>query len=171
MLRKMAALPGERTMILISPGFLTMTSEGLYEKSQIFDIAARADITVSTLDGRGLYTTEIDASEIGANTASDLMTGRQSNYHSSTASLSEAVLAELADGTGGTFFHNSNDLAGGVKSLTAAPEFVYILELPLAKVKMDGSYHPLKVKVDRDGLQVKARRGYFAPRPQREKKK
>ncbi len=169
--RKMAPLPGERTLILISPGFLTITAEGMHEKSHVLDLAAHANVIISSLDARGLYSTAIDASEIGTNTASDLMTGRQSNYHGSIASLSGAVLAELADGTGGTFFHNSNDLAGGVKALTAAPEFVYLLELSLANIKMDGAYHSLKVRVKRDGLKVSARPGYFAPQSLREKKK
>ena len=78
--------------------------------------------------------------------------------------LNEDVMAELAEGTGGTYFHNSNDLQGGMQELTVGPEFVYLLELSLQKVKADGSYHPLKVKVDKDGLKVAARRGYLAPK-------
>ena len=77
----------------------------------------------------------------------------------------EDVMAELADGTGGTFFHNSNDLEGGFKSLTQAPEYVYLLQFEPKKVKSDGAYHPLKVKVDRRDLKLQARRGYFAPKP------
>jgi VWFA-related protein len=84
-------------------------------------------------------------------------------YYSDTMNLDEDVMAELADGTGGTYFHNSNDLEGGFKSLTQAAEYVYLLEFALEKVKPDGRYHPLKVKVDKDGLKVQARRGYFAP--------
>jgi VWFA-related protein len=79
-------------------------------------------------------------------------------------------MAELADGTGGTFFHNSNDLDAGFKALTEAPEVVYLLELPLENVKPDGSYHRLKVKVTRDGLQIQARRGYLVPKPEKNKK-
>jgi len=37
-------------------------------------------------------------------------------------------MAELSDGTGGTFFHNSNDLNAGFRSLTEAPETIYLLE-------------------------------------------
>jgi VWFA-related protein len=84
-------------------------------------------------------------------------------YRGYSAVLNEDVMAELADGTGGTYFHNSNDLQGGLQELTVAPEYVYLLELSLQKVKADGSYHPLKVKVDKNGLKVAARRGYLAP--------
>ena len=78
-------------------------------------------------------------------------------------------MAELADGSGGTYFHNSNDLLAGFKDLAAAPEYVYILELALDNVKPDGTYHRLRVKVDRSGLQLQARRGYFAPKPEKVK--
>jgi len=76
----------------------------------------------------------------------------------------EDVMAELANGTGGSFFHNSNDLKGGLASLTAAPECLYVLQISLGDLKPDGTYHRLQVKVDREGEQLQARRGYFAPK-------
>jgi VWFA-related protein len=162
--RKMGKLPGERTLILVSPGFLTITPAAMAEKSQVLDLAAQSNVIISALDARGLYTTEMDASERGGSSVLDLMTGQHSQYHSETMQLDEDVMAELADGTGGTYFHNSNDLEGGMKSLAQAPEYVYLLEFSLEKVKPDGVYHQLKVKVDKDGLQVQARQGYFAPK-------
>ena len=84
-------------------------------------------------------------------------------------SLSENVMAELADGTGGTYFHNSNDLEGGFQRVTAAPECMYLLEISLQDVKADGRYHELKVKVDDKDLKVQARRGYFAPKASKKK--
>jgi VWFA-related protein len=168
--RSMGALPGQRTLILVSPGFLTITPEAMTEKSQIMDIAAQSSVTISALDARGLYTTEIDASERGGSSTLDLLTGQHSQYHGDTMTQSEDVMSELADGTGGTYFHNSNDLEGGFKRLTVAPEYVYLLELSLEKVKQDGSYHRLKVKVDQDGLKLQARRGYFAPQAAKDKK-
>jgi hypothetical protein len=38
------------------------------------------------------------------------------------------------------------------------------LEFSSEKVKRDGTYHPLKVKVDRSGVSLQARRGYYAPK-------
>jgi VWFA-related protein len=82
----------------------------------------------------------------------------------------ENVMAELADATGGTYFHNSNDLDAGLKAVTAFPECVYTLELALDGVKQNGSYHRLSVKVDREGAQLQARHSYFAPKPDKKKK-
>jgi len=165
--RRMAALPGTRTLILMSPGFLTTTPEAMTEKSRILDLAAQSSLTISALDARGLYTTSLDASQ---RATGDLQTSSQFRYHSESMSLNEDVMAELADGTGGTFFHNSNDLEGGLQKLAAAPEYVYLLEISLEKVKPDGTYHRLKVKVDQEGLKLQARRGYFAPVPAKAKK-
>jgi VWFA-related protein len=79
-------------------------------------------------------------------------------------------MSELAYGTGGSFFHNSNDLAAGLKTVTDAPEVMYILELSLDGVKPDGAYHRVTVKVDREDLQIQARQGYSAPKQEKNKK-
>ena len=163
--RKMGALPGQRTLILVSPGFPTPTPEAMMGKAQILDLAAQSGVTISALDARGLYTTGLGASERGPESKLAMQTGYDSQSHSASMALNEDVMAELADGSGGTYFHNSNDLLAGFKDLAAAPAYVYVIELSLANLKPDGTYHRLKVKVNRDGVQVQARRGYFAPQP------
>ncbi len=158
--RRMAHLPGQRTMVLISPGFIAITPETQAAQSQVIDLAAQSNVTISALDTRGLYTTAV--------TASDNIGGRDpqtvADYRRSSMALAEGPMQELADGTGGAFFHNNNDLGAGLKSLTEAPERVYVLELSLDGVKPDGLYHRLKVKVDREGVQLQARRGYYSPK-------
>jgi VWFA-related protein len=84
--------------------------------------------------------------------------------------IEEEAMGELADGTGGAFFHNNNDLDAGFKSTTEAPEVVYMLELSLSNSKAKDGYHRLKVKLDRGGMDVQARRGYFIPKPEKNKK-
>lgn len=49
------------------------------------------------------------------------------------------------------------------------PYRMWLLELSLDNVKPDVTFHRLKVKVNRDGLQLQARRGYLMPKPEKAK--
>ena len=166
---RVSKLPGQRMLVLVSPGFLPIEQEARTAESRILDLAAQSNVTISALDARGLYTTELNASDRSPGFTTLLGGGGslqlQAEYRSTGMSMAGDALGELAEGTGGTFFHNSNDLDAGFKALTQAPEFVYVLEIALDNVKPDGSYHSLKVKVDRDGLESQARRGYFLLQP------
>jgi VWFA-related protein len=159
---KMSAMPGQRILVLVSPGFLTISVDALREKSHILDLAAQSNVTISALDARGLYTTMVGASD--GSLSNSRAVRSETQYHGDSMMLNEDIMAELADGTGGSFFHNSNDLSGGFESLTATPEYVYLLEMSLQNVKQDGAYHLLKVKVNDDKLKLQARRGYYAPK-------
>jgi VWFA-related protein len=142
--RKMGTMQGQRSLILISPGFLTMTPDAVAEKSRILDMAAQARVTINALDARGLYTFAGDAGDSNRGSALAEQTAAQNRIYS--MALSEDVMAELADGTGGAYFHNSNDLEGGLQALTVVPEYVYLLELSLENVKQDASY-PLRANI------------------------
>jgi len=166
LVHRMASLPGQRSLILVSPGFLSVEPAALTAESRILDLAAQSNVTVSALDARGLYTTALTA----ADNVQGAPAGTRGEFRAAAMRAAENVMAELADGTGGTFFHSSNDLDAGLKSLTEAPEVIYLLELSLDNVKPDGAYHRLKVKVDRTGLDLQARRGYFMPKPEKTKR-
>lgn len=165
LVKRIATLPGRRMLILISSGFPTVESDVRTQESQLIDFAAQQDVTINSLDARGVYTTALTASDDvhGAPVLS------RSAFRAGSMKSSENVMAELANGTGGTFFNNSNDLGAGFKRLTGMPEYVYLLELPLDNIKANGSYHRLKVKVDRSGVEVQARRGYILPKPAKKK--
>jgi VWFA-related protein len=49
--RRISVLPGQRTIVLVSPGFLTPNHE--YDISEVIDKANRANVFINTLDGRG----------------------------------------------------------------------------------------------------------------------
>ena len=163
--RRMAKLPGQHSLLLVSDGFLPIEEEARYAESQLLDLAARSNVTINAIDARGLYTTSLTASEDlqGRNPA------KVQEYRQNSSSIEERAMGELADGTGGTFFHNNNNLDAGFKAITQAPEVVYMLELPLDGVKANGSFHRLKVEVDREGTTVQTRRGYFIPKPEKRK--
>jgi hypothetical protein len=73
-------------------------------------------------------------------------------------------MAEFAAGTGGLFFHNSNDLAGGFAQLAAVPETTYLLAFRPDAEGAAGKYHKLKVRLTAGSHDyVQTRPGYFAP--------
>lgn len=155
---KMGALPGEHILILISPGFLTPSGEAMELASQVLEMAARNNVIINTIDSRGLYTTNLEGSE--RSPGSPLATRVQDQHRPVSMSADEGVMADLADGSGGTYFHGHNDLEAGLTRLFKAPNYLYLLAFSVAKP--NGKYHELKVKVNHDGLIVQARRGYVA---------
>ena len=163
--RRMASLPGQRSLILVSPGFLTIEPDTLTSESQIIDLAAQSNVAISAVDVRGVYTTSVTASQQSFGDAQF-----QADMRRTSMQAAENPMAELADGTGAAFFHNRNDLDAGLDQIAEPPEYLYLLEISPDNARPDGSYHRLRVKVNPPGMQIQARRGYFVPKPKKEKK-
>lgn len=157
-------IPGQRSLVLISSGFLDYSDQAMRIESEILNMSASENIMVSALDARGLGSAIIGARNAGSGSIFSQITGQTVRNAREAEEESDDVMAELADGTGGTFIKGSNDLAGGFSRLVAAPTTSYLLGLPLEGVKPNGAYHRLRVKVSRESLTVQARRGYFAPK-------
>jgi VWFA-related protein len=164
-IRRLAAAPGDRALILVSPGFL-ITDDLRAEETGIMDRAIRANVRINPLNARGLYVLIPGGDASTRNTtAIPEVLNVKAQYDRESALSEEGILAELADATGGRYFHNNNDLKAGFNQAAATPEFVYVLGFSPQNLKLDGAYHPLKValKMPR-GLDLQARRGYYAPR-------
>jgi VWFA-related protein len=156
----MAPLPGQHVIMLISSGFFTPGPEAVTIKSEILDIAARTNTVINALDARGLYTTNVGAE---VTTRVDEASQRLINqYRHESMDANAYVMGELADGTGGTFYHNNNALEAGLRTLISGADYTYLLTFPTANTK-PGAHHSLKVKVNEPGLTVQARRGYSTP--------
>jgi VWFA-related protein len=160
--RRIAVMPGSRTIVLVSPGFL-LTRDHLAHEYAALDRAIRANVTVNTIDIRGLYTT-IPGGDASHRGYSSTFGGMLALADMTAANQAQDVLGELADGTGGTFFHNDNGLKEGLNLIAARPEYVYVLGYSPQDLKFDGTYHKLKVTVkNASNLTLQARRGYWAP--------
>jgi hypothetical protein len=150
---------------LVSSGFI-LTDELRGDETDIMDRAIRANVRISSLNARGLYTIIPggDASTPSSAGGPDVMNVK-TQYQREGAIAEEGIMEELADATGGRYFHNNNDLKAGFTQVAAAPEFVYVLGFSPQNLKLDGSYHGLKVKlINSHGLDLQSRRGYYAPR-------
>jgi len=161
--RRLAGMPGQRIMVFVSPGFIVTTALAL-DSSSLIDRANRANIVINTIDARGLYTP--DLGDIADPVQSSPKTlGIKGLYRVSAQSAQSDILGQLADGTGGTFFHNRNDIDEGLRQAAAAPAISYLLGFSPQNLKINGSYHTLKVTLaGKQKLSIQARHGYYAPR-------
>ena len=153
-IRRLAAVPGDRTVILASAGFL-IPDELRFEESDVMDRAIRSNVRISALNARGLYALVPggDASTATSPGGPSVLNAK-TQYDEQSALVEEGVLEELADATGGRYYHNNNDLKAGFNEIAAAPEFVYLLGFSPQNLKLDGAFHALKVKLSQRAVWV-----------------
>ncbi len=164
--RRISSLNGQRTMVLLSPGFYVSTVQQP-AMTDALNRAIRAGVIVNTLDLRGAAPGPIfgtDISEKGSGTS--IASADMLRYKQSATSAQSDPLMQMANATGGRYFHNNNDFPGGLAKLSAPPEVSYLLAFNPQNLKNDGKFHTLKVELTQSsGLTVQARKGYYAPKP------
>jgi VWFA-related protein len=122
---------------------------------EIYDTANRNNVALYTVDPRGLPGFEFDINE---------NVGFQLDRQYLNATIdSLRVLAENSDGRA---IVNRNDLAAGMQQITRDSSAYYLIGYSSTEAPTDGKFHEIKVRLKRPGLQVRARRGYWAWTPE-----
>lgn len=164
LMRRLAGMPGQRVVVFVSPGFI-ITSMLSLQSSSLVDRANRSNIVINTIDARGLYTPDLMGDIADPPHNSPGTAGIASSYRVQAQAAQSDILAQFADGTGGTFFHNRNDIDEGLREAAAAPAMSYLLGFSPQNLKINGAYHTLKVTLaGKQKFSIQARHGYYAPR-------
>jgi VWFA-related protein len=87
----------------------------------------------------------------------------------STNQDAQETMKEMARETGGRAYVNQNEIKEGVAMAFADQYAAYTLGYYPDNKKWDGKYRQIKVKVNRDGVEARSRRGYFTIDPTRAK--
>jgi VWFA-related protein len=117
----------------------------------IYDTANRNNVAIYSVDPRGLPGFEFDINEnVGFQT--------DSKYLNATMD----TLRELAENTDGRAIVNRNDIAAGMRQITRDSSAYYLIGYNSSQAPSDGKFHEIKVRVKRPGVQVRARKGYWA---------
>lgn len=162
-LRRLSTMPGQRTVVFISPGFILSTL--FIEASDIIDRAARSNVMIDTLDARGLYTPDVGGDIANPPRDSYRTTGPKLSYRVEAQAAQQDILRDFAYGTGGTYFHDRNDLDVALREAIAAPPVSYLLGFSPQNLKLNGAFHTIKVRLaSKNSFEIQARRGYYAPR-------
>jgi VWFA-related protein len=165
-IRYMGKMPGRRILIMTSSGFFSESETIQHEQDKMIDVALHNGIVINTLDPKGLFADHDPADEaLGRPVATSGALGAYGEaLPRQEKEVSNDPLAALAEGTGGKFFHNSNDLAGGLRQLAELPEVSYILGFSPMESKMNGAMRELKVKIPAQrNIRIESRPSYFLP--------
>jgi len=118
----------------------------------VYDEANKNNVSLYTVDPRGLAVSEFDVSDGNVDPSTDRA------YLSQTTD----TLRTLAVETDGRAIVNRNDLVGGMKQIVRDVSAYYLLGYNSTQTSADGKFHEIKVRVKRPGVQVRARKGYWA---------
>ncbi len=118
----------------------------------------RSDCAVHAVDVGGLAA--------GGDAATQRV-GGQSFGGSGSLDRGHDGLALMASQTGGEFYRNFNDLGDAMDDLLERTSVTYVVSIEPRSLEMDGSYHPLKVRLKGvgKGHELSHRPGYYASRP------
>jgi hypothetical protein len=152
--RHLGEMPGRRMVVLTSGGFITRSFR--QRQQRIIEAATSSKVIINSLNTTGLPFGPTGRDKVLHFTAMNATQGGVGNPNND-------AMADMAFGTGGLFYHNSNDLTTGFHELAKAPTS-YVLGFSPENLKSDGSFHHLKVKlVEGEHRSVDARPGYYAP--------
>src|SRR5260370_4171338 len=128
--------------------------------------ATRANIVINPIDARGLYAPDVMGDIADPPNDTFRTAGYKTSYRVAAQSAQDEVLAQLADGTGGKFFHNRNDVDEAMREAGAPPAFAYLLGFSPQHLKLVGRFHTLKIALaSKETLGIHARHRYLAQKP------
>jgi VWFA-related protein len=124
--------------------------------------ATRANVSVYSVDPRGLSALE-EGIEIGS-IPEDPTLGLGITSLQRELTLSQDSLRTVSDETGGFAAVNSNDFRTSFERIINDNSSYYVLGYYSTDSRRDGQFRNVDVRVKPQGLQVRARKGYVAPK-------
>ena len=162
-LRSLRHFEATKSLVLFSDGFLAQsTSPVFFQLQEVVDLALRSGVVLNCVDIRGLDTYFPSASERNILDAS--IAGQKMSFYREDQLAQEDPLFQMSSETGGLFFHNNNDLYGGLQKIVHRQSAYYVLTYAMPSQKADGRYRRIKLEVSRPGLELSYRKGYYAPK-------
>jgi VWFA-related protein len=169
-------LPGRKSLVLFSEGIsIPPAVQRLF--TGVIDAANRANVSIYTMDAAGLRVLS-DQAQIrdqineAAGGGGGILETNKGGALSKDFEKNEDVLRQdtrtglggLAQQTGGQFFDSTNNLRPAFERIESDLRNYYLLGYTPANDTYDGRFRTISVKVNRPGVTVAARKGYFALR-------
>jgi VWFA-related protein len=162
----LATIPGRKALVEFTGGITQTGEENRAELRSATDAANRADVSIYSIDARGMFATPPGGDvTTNASTGTSMFSGAAVYHQTDQREDSRDTLATLSTDTGGKAFFDLGDLADAFPAIQKDNSGYYLVgyDLP-SDVKRDGRWHAIRVKVNVSGAHVRYRNGYYAPR-------
>lgn len=161
---------GRKSLLLVSEGFVAdLRTPGF---RGIIDMARQANTAVYFFDARGLVASTKDLmTDVGQIVGEDGVESAHLGMTDFGMDADSDGADRLADETGGFSVTRTNDLTRGFERVNRESTAYYLLGYHSTNQAADGAYRKINVKVSRKDVEVRARKGYFAPGSKAERSK
>ena len=154
----------KKSLLYFSGGISRDGIENQASLRAAINAAVRANLAIYSVDTRGLQAVSPlgDASTgslrgSGAYNGGALLNNMNGNF------ASQEVMATLSSDTGGKAFFDSNDFAPAFAQVQRDTSAWYALGYHSTNLARDGKYRRLTIKINRPGIKLEYRPGYYAP--------
>jgi VWFA-related protein len=137
------------------------------EFRETVDLLARSQVAVYPIDARGLITPPMYSATQSGSTMTKKTNGfanANTKFFQQTSG-EQGTMEEMAQATGGKAFVNTNGLKEAVEKAINAGSNYYTIAYTPTNGKWNGDYRKIQLKLDRPGVALAYRRGYFADDP------
>ena len=119
-----------------------------------------ANVAVYPVDARGLM--GLPMADASRTFKMDPRTHQLPNSAMHVDTKNIETMNYIADLTGGRAYYNTNDIAGALRKAIDDSSVTYTLGYYVPESSYDGKFHRIKVKVQRSGVSLRTKKGYFA---------
>ena len=162
----LGGIPGRKALVEFTGGITQTGEENRTQLRAATDAANRADVSIYSIDSRGLLAAPPGGdTTTNAATGTSMFTGASVFHQTDQREDSRDTLATLSTDTGGKAFFDLGDLSDAFPAIQRDNSGYYLIGYNLgADVKHDGRWRAIRVKVNVPGAHVRFRDGYYAPR-------
>src|SRR5215467_7749299 len=155
----------KKSIIYFSSG---MTQTGIENEAALraaVNTAVKANVAIYTMDSRGLEAMPPGGSAASASLRGTAMySGAAVRNQLDSNFASQETLVTLAGDTGGKAFLDTNDFGQVFDRVQKDTSIYYVLGYKSNNPVRDGRYRHIHLKVNRPGINLEFRKGYYAPK-------
>lgn len=162
--QQLAHIDQKKSLIYFSGGMSRTGIENQAELRSAVNAAVRSNLSIYTMDIRGLQAMPPGGEAQSASLRGTSPYSGQSTLNQFDSNFqSQETLVTLAGDTGGRAYLDSNDFSKVFKGVQDDTASYYMLGYHSTNPARDGKYRHISVKLNRAGLKLEYRRGYYAP--------